>query len=762
MKIVKITLWVLGVLLGLVFIVLLIAPDTAAWYINKNGRDLSGRPLSVENINFNIFNGKLEVIDFAIYEPDSADILFHVDSFRVNATFSALFSDKIHLTEISIVNPSINVWIEGDTLSVQDLLPEVDTTNTDTSASEPFPYAVHLENISLKNGAIEYANRDVNREHEFIDIDLSIPGIILDEGDMDVGVDFYFTTGGSLAAESEYNVNTGDFSLDLEIDSLRLAAFTPYVQDYLRVSSMRGRVWIDYHLDGNVSNPVESKLSGTTEVRDFSLKDTADEFIVTVQKTRAKIIEIQVSSQEMLLDTVLISGWESQMVMTQNGNSFMDLIIEKTDDSTTVPVDTTPSQPINYRLNHLITDNGTFTYTDATIRPRFTYPLSDIYFAMHDLKPHAPLVWDASVKVPRRGTISAEGKGSSDYNQYTDIHLDFNDVQLKPFSSYMMQKFGYPIDDGYLSYDGTVVINDMALANSNKIHLYRTTVGDKIESPEPEYNVPLKLGLYIMEDVDDRIEMDLEVEGRVDDPDFSYRKLMFKAFINVLVKVSVSPFKALGSAMGIETEGLEKIEIGAIQQEYRPDQLRKMDELISIMESKPEISLTLTQHLDWEDAVEEWKEYHAKRAYFLSENSGKTIETLNVLDRQKIVEMDEDDPAFESFLNSQLGPELQEASVEDKMHAMSDDAMAQAELLSLMQKRNQLMLDYFVEHNIAADRIEVVSDALEDLKSKSFDSEYAVAIRLGSDVMQTQSQPQTETQGKLKTPEEEGSNPGAE
>ncbi len=747
MKIVKITLWVLGVLLSLILIVLLIAPDTAAWYINKNGKELTGRPVSVDNINFNIFNGKLEVIDFAIYEPDSADVLFHVDSFRVNATFSALVSDKIHLTEISIINPFINVWIEGDTLSVQDLLPEVDTTNTDTSASEPFPYAVHLENINLKNGAIEYANRDVNRELEFIDIDLSIPGIILDEGDMDVGVDFYFTTGGSLAAESEYNVNTGDFALDLEIDSLRLAAFTPYVQDYLRISSMRGRVWINYHLVGNISNPVESKLSGTTEVRDFSLKDTADEFIVQVQKTRAKIIEIQVSTQELLLDTVLISGWESQVVMSQNGNSIMDLIIE---DTTTTPVDTAPSSPVNYRLNHLVTEKGTFTYTDATIRPRFTYPLSDIYFAMHDLKPHAPLVWDASVKVPRRGTISAEGKGSSDYNQYTDIHLDFNDVQLKPFSTYMMQKFGYPIEDGYLSYDGTVVINDMALANSNKIHLYRATVGDKIESPEPEYNVPLKLGLYIMEDVDDRIEMDLEVEGRVDDPDFSYSKLMLKAFINVLVKVSVSPFKALTSAMGIETEGLEKIEIGAIQQEYRPDQLRKMDELISIMDSKPEISLTLTQHLDWEDAVEEWKEYHAKRAYFISENSGKTVENLNVLDRQKIVEMDEDDPDFESFLNSQLGPELQEASVGDKMQAMSDDTMAQTELLSLMQNRNQLMLDYFVEHNITADRIEVVSDAVEDLKSQSFDSEYSVVLRMGSDVVQKQ------------TPEEEGSNPGAE
>ena len=59
------------------------------------------------------------------------------------------------------------------------------------------------------------------------------------------------------------------------------------------------------------------------------------------------------------------------------------------------------------------------------------------------------------------------------------------------------------------------------IESKNTIDIYNIDVGDKDGNTDPEYMVPMKVGLYILKDKDDKIQFDVPVKGNVKDPEFA-------------------------------------------------------------------------------------------------------------------------------------------------------------------------------------------------------------------------------------------------
>ena len=47
------------------------------------------------------------------------------------------------------------------------------------------------------------------------------------------------------------------------------------------------------------------------------------------------------------------------------------------------------------------------------------------------------------------------------------------------------------------------------------------------------------------------IDLDLPISGSLDDPQFSYGKIIWKAIANVITKIVTAPFRALGKLLGL-------------------------------------------------------------------------------------------------------------------------------------------------------------------------------------------------------------------
>jgi len=97
------------------------------------------------------------------------------------------------------------------------------------------------------------------------------------------------------------------------------------------------------------------------------------------------------------------------------------------------------------------------------------------------------------------------------------------------------------------------------VAGENVARIDQFTLGNAVESPDAT-KLPVKLGLAVLTDKDGVISLDVPVGGSIDDPDFSIGRMVWRAIVNVLTKVMLSPFKVLGGLFGGGAPDLDLLE----------------------------------------------------------------------------------------------------------------------------------------------------------------------------------------------------------
>jgi hypothetical protein len=130
-----------------------------------------------------------------------------------------------------------------------------------------------------------------------------------------------------------------------------------------------------------------------------------------------------------------------------------------------------------------------------------------------------------------------------------DMRVQFRNVEMTRLTPYTATFAGRKIDSGKLSLDLQYQIKQRQLQGENQVIMDKLTLGERIESPTAT-NLPLDLAIAILQDSDGRIDLGLPVAGSLDDPQFSYGSIVWKAIVNVLTKIVTAPFRALGALFG--------------------------------------------------------------------------------------------------------------------------------------------------------------------------------------------------------------------
>jgi hypothetical protein len=151
------------------------------------------------------------------------------------------------------------------------------------------------------------------------------------------------------------------------------------------------------------------------------------------------------------------------------------------------------------------------------------------------------------------------------------------------------------------------------MQGENKIVMNKLTLGERVESPTAK-NLPLDLAIAILQDTDGRIDLGLPVSGSLDDPQFSYGRIIWKAIGNILTKIVTAPFRALASLFGGNGEKLEKIAFEAGEDGLTPPEKEKLKQISTILNKRP--GLALTVHPAWSAEVDRpvLKEARLRRA----------------------------------------------------------------------------------------------------------------------------------------------------
>jgi len=225
---------------------------------------------------------------------------------------------------------------------------------------------------------------------------------------------------------------------------------------------------------------------------------------------------------------------------------------------------------------------------------------------------HAQLELDG--RVDEHGLARAVGQlDPFDPTGFMDIKVVFQNVEMTNLTPYTATFVGRRIQSGKLSLDLEYKLKQRQMLGENKIVMNRLTLGERVESPTAK-NLPLDLAIAILEDSNGVIDLDLPVSGSLDDPKFSYSRIIWKAIGNIVVKLVTAPFRALGKLFGGGGEKLEKVAFEAGEAGLTPPEKEKFKQIAQILAKRP--GLALTVHGAWSARIDRpvMKELQLRRA----------------------------------------------------------------------------------------------------------------------------------------------------
>jgi hypothetical protein len=132
----------------------------------------------------------------------------------------------------------------------------------------------------------------------------------------------------------------------------------------------------------------------------------------------------------------------------------------------------------------------------------------------------------------------------------------------------------------------------------NLVVLDQLTLGSKVASPEATH-LPVKLAIALLKDRSGKIEIDVPVEGNLDDPKFRLGPVIWHVIGNVFVKAVTSPFALLGSLVGGgggEDMQFQEFAPGSAQLDTVAQQ--KLATLAKALAARPELQLEIAGNVN--------------------------------------------------------------------------------------------------------------------------------------------------------------------
>ena len=706
----------------------------AKHFLINNSKELIGRKIDMENLSVNIFTGRLQVENFTLYEADDSTSFVAFDLFDVNMNLHKLLSKTAEIESVELSGADIRVVQNGNIFNFTDIIElfSSDSTATDT-VEEPSEWNVVINDIHLNHSYLYYQDQEIGSEWKLKDISLVIPGIDLSDLSTDMGLQLDFTNGGKLETTMKYNTEKALYDLQVKIQNFHLSPVLPYLQQSLNIENLDGKFSADLAIHGSSEHILNFDVTGLVSLSEFNMLDTLQKSAASFDSVATTIKQIDLINNKIELSSLYISGLHSYYEIFQDKNDNFSMLIKadttQTQDSLAVAyADTTEEKPFVLIINDLRIANTNFDFIDNSLPQPFNYTISDICVSSTNFNLTKQNTIEANAVLQNSGKLKLKWIGSIEDISNQNISVFLNNIDLQSFTPYSLAMFGNPITNGHISIQSQNVIINNRLKGTNKVSIFQPQIGDKDKSVKAEYNVPLKMGLYILTDKNGKVDLDLPISGNIDSPDFSYGKIIIKTLGNLLVKVAASPFNVLKNS----NAQIDQICFNATATEFSNEEYAQFAQLGTMLREKPELKLHLTQNLLYRDAVIEYSINELKKNMAIQDSTNHITEdnANELLIKEKYLAI----PTKSEELRMVADKMLRERNItpqaklttEQKAVLIYENTVKQS-ITNDMQWRNSLVQNYLkTSCSVPDSSFKILSNIIENDTVKTFKNNYSV------------------------------------
>lgn len=525
---------------------------------------------------------------------------------------------SVAFKEISLASPTISLARDaGGKFSWEQLLATTASPTapgeTQPTAAEPVPPAappepeaqpwrVGIEMVKVEGGVVHFADQGNTPAANLglTGINLSLQSLSLEDGAaFPLHLDFAVDGGGTIAIDGSLTV-VPDLRLSAatQVTGLVLPIAQPYVASATNVEVGAGTL----DLQGQLASSPEETLAfdGTLDVQGLEvLGETTRTRLVGWKRLALDGIALRLDAAHAEVASLTLDEPYGRVHIAKDGTLNLATVLrpdEPAQRQDAAAPEPETSKPWSMKLGRVQLVNGSTDYRDENLPLPFAVAIHTLNGEMgaFDTKSRAPTKLKLQGQVGEFGEARINGTLQPlDVTRNSTIEAFFKNISMPDVSPYSIRFAGHKIASGKLDLKMTYKFADGRLNGQHDIVLRDFELGEKVDYPEA-MDLPYGLAISLLKGPDGNIDVELPIEGDVNDPSFRIGGVIVKALVNLLTKIITSPFRLLGNLVGMgESEQLDQVAFAPGHADLAPPEREKIAKLADALTQRPQLTLQI-------------------------------------------------------------------------------------------------------------------------------------------------------------------------
>ena len=470
--------------------------------------------------------------------------------------------------------------------------------NKSASKSKENEFKFDIKNIRVNNAdiALTHLFEGEKIAHKFDNLFVKVANLSSDfSKPFDAKVAMKSSQKLNLDVDSKIKIEPLDVSAKIKLNDTNLPKYFAYAKPFLEADLASGQL----ESSAEISYAKDIKADAKVSIKDIRLNGKKAEKLIAFKSLDLE--KISFAKNDLAISGVSLNSPFIKAHLSKERKFNLSQIVKEDKNKAkteakpeTKKVASKKDDELKFSVKNFSLKNGEVDFSDASLFMPFATTISKLNGKLTDIDKKRPSSGEFQGVVGKNGFAQITAKlFPFELKQNTDIKLDFKDIDLTDITPYSGQFVGYKIKKGKLNLNLNYSVVDSKLNGSNFINFDSLTLGEKVDSKDA-VNLPLSLAISILSDQNNQINIDLPVEGNLDDPDFKYGGVIWAAVKKLFADITLAPFRFLGNALGLGSKDLSSIDFLAGSSELISSEAPKIADFIKLTGSKPKMKLSIT------------------------------------------------------------------------------------------------------------------------------------------------------------------------
>lgn len=524
---------------------------------------------------------------------------------------------SVVFSSLTFVEPKVALWRnkEGG-LSVSDLVPasndadaagsesntdtevgsvesEVASTNSQTSQ----PWQVALNELVLEQGQFHFTDNSIEPAAQIGIKDLSVKASDISnqpDARIPLTVAANLIQGGELALNGELEILPEfSFSAQTKTRGIPLSIAQPYVQQYTRIQVNKGKLNSDLNITIPTGKPLT--IDGAIQISGLEVNDAVErKRLLAWENLAIERLNLDLAANKLALSPLQFEQLFGRVIIYKDKTTNLSgLVIEQ--DKKAAKEEPNKGDKFDVVIGGVSVKQGGMDFSDLSLPLPFATRIKDLNGTISTIATNSrqPANIKLEGQVDDYGLSRINGAiNLLDPLHRTGISVQFRNLLMSNLSPYTVQFAGRQIAEGKLDLDLNYDITNSQLQATNKVVISDLQLGAKVDHPDAA-SLPLGLAVALLKDPSGKIDINLPIEGNVDDPEFRIGGIIWKAFAGLIVKAVSSPFSLLAGLIGVDADNLGEFQFLAGRSDLTPPELEKVAQLKQALLQRPKLRVEI-------------------------------------------------------------------------------------------------------------------------------------------------------------------------